>query len=199
MARGGVNKAVVQKARQALLGRGEHPSIDAVRIEMGNTGSKTTIHRYLKELDSDHPEHGASEIDINDELLQLVSHLTQRMQEQGQARVDQAQAELEIRERSMRETVASTQSQLDELNARHALQTRALEQTNSALLATREALHGQQTENVRVSQACQDMQTRLADKDAQIHSLEEKHVHARDALEHYRNATKEQRDRKSVV
>ena len=34
-----------------ILARGEHPSIDAVRIEMGNTGSKTTIHRYLKELD----------------------------------------------------------------------------------------------------------------------------------------------------
>ena len=51
MARGGINKAIVQKARQALLARGEHPSIDAVRIELGNTGSKTTIHRYLKELD----------------------------------------------------------------------------------------------------------------------------------------------------
>ncbi len=51
MARGGINKAVVKKARQAILARGEHPSIDAVRIEMGNTGSKTTIHRYLKELD----------------------------------------------------------------------------------------------------------------------------------------------------
>ena len=51
MARGGVNKAVVQIARTAILARGEHPSIDAVRIELGNTGSKTTIHRYLKELD----------------------------------------------------------------------------------------------------------------------------------------------------
>ncbi len=50
MARGGINKAVVQKARTALLARGEHPSIDTVRIELGNTGSKTTIHRYLKEL-----------------------------------------------------------------------------------------------------------------------------------------------------
>mgnify|MGYP006885722032 FL=1 len=37
MARGGINKAVVKKARQAILARGEHPSIDAVRIEMGNT------------------------------------------------------------------------------------------------------------------------------------------------------------------
>lgn len=55
MARGGINKALVQKARQAIQARGEHPSIDAVRVELGNTGSKTTIHRYLKELeDVDH-------------------------------------------------------------------------------------------------------------------------------------------------
>ena len=36
MARGGVNKALVLKARSALLARGENPSIDAVRIEMGS-------------------------------------------------------------------------------------------------------------------------------------------------------------------
>ncbi|MFU7370048.1 DNA-binding protein, partial [Pseudomonas aeruginosa] len=51
MARGGINKALVQKAQQAILARGENPSIDAVRVELGNTGSKTTIHRYLKELE----------------------------------------------------------------------------------------------------------------------------------------------------
>lgn len=50
MARGGINKAVVQIAREALLARGQHPSIDAVRVELGNTGSKSTIQRYLKEL-----------------------------------------------------------------------------------------------------------------------------------------------------
>lgn len=55
MARGGINKVVVQQARQALIARGENPSIDAIRIELGNTGSKTTIHRYLKELNGQQP------------------------------------------------------------------------------------------------------------------------------------------------
>jgi hypothetical protein len=50
MARGGVNLAVVKIARNALLARGLRPSIDAVRVELGNTGSKTTIQRYLREL-----------------------------------------------------------------------------------------------------------------------------------------------------
>ena len=52
MARGGVNLAVVQKARNSLLMRGVYPRIDAVRVEIGNTGSKTTIARYLKQLES---------------------------------------------------------------------------------------------------------------------------------------------------
>lgn len=34
MARGGINKALVQKARQAILARGENPSIDAIRVEL---------------------------------------------------------------------------------------------------------------------------------------------------------------------
>ena len=68
MARGGVNKAVVQIARTAILARGEHPSIDAVRIEMGNTGSKTTIHRYLKELDEVDTRRGVPQEQIGDEL-----------------------------------------------------------------------------------------------------------------------------------
>jgi hypothetical protein len=45
MARSGINKALVQKTRDALLARGVRPSIDTVRIELGNTGSKGTIQR----------------------------------------------------------------------------------------------------------------------------------------------------------
>ncbi len=48
MARTGISKYLVQQARDAVVARGEHPSIDAVRVELGNTGSKSTIHRYLQ-------------------------------------------------------------------------------------------------------------------------------------------------------
>jgi len=53
MARSGIDKQCVKQARQALIARGENPSIDAVRVELGNTGSKTTIHRYLRELEAE--------------------------------------------------------------------------------------------------------------------------------------------------
>ena len=42
MARGGLYKSDVQKARDALRAQGKHPSVDAVRVALGNAGSKTT-------------------------------------------------------------------------------------------------------------------------------------------------------------
>lgn len=40
MARGGINKALVKQARDEVLVKGQNPSIDAVRIALGNTGPK---------------------------------------------------------------------------------------------------------------------------------------------------------------
>ncbi|WP_411563648.1 DNA-binding protein [Pseudomonas shirazensis] len=45
----------MQRARDAFLPRGLSPSIEAVRAELGHTGSKTTILRYLRELDVAEP------------------------------------------------------------------------------------------------------------------------------------------------
>jgi DNA repair exonuclease SbcCD ATPase subunit len=192
MARGGVNKAVVQAARLALLARGEHPSIDAVRIGMGNTGSKTTIHRYLRELDVTAGERPLPQID--DELANLVAHLSQRLREQAQAELDESQARLDAREALMREALHSTEQQLRELNARHESQTDALAHQTSTLQSTQETLQTEQKENARLTQALNDAQVRASDRDAHIRSLEDKHLHARDALEHYRNASKDQRE-----
>ncbi|MHC8386536.1 hypothetical protein ACYZTM_00370 [Pseudomonas sp. MDT2-39-1] len=62
-------------------------------------------------------------------------------------------------------------------------------------LSTRQSsLQSELTRNARLSQSCADLEVRVHEKDEQIRSLEEKHLHSRDALEHYRNAVKEQRD-----
>ena len=53
MARAGIYKSEVVRARNNLLAMGRYPSIDAIRGELGNTGSKGTIHRYLKEIEEE--------------------------------------------------------------------------------------------------------------------------------------------------
>lgn len=194
MARGGVNKATVQTARLALIARGEHPSIDAVRIEMGNTGSKTTIHRCLKELDETDMRRGAPQEVIGDELTELVARLAQRLQEQAQERIDQAQSNFDAQQSALQDELQATRKELGDSNRLGTDQAQTIDQLNVALLTTREQLQEQHAANARLLQANQDMTTRLEDRDGQIRSLEEKHLHARDALEHYRNSVKEQRD-----
>ena len=53
MARSGLTKSQVREARDRLLAEGRHPSVDAVRHALGDSGSKSTIHKYLKELRSE--------------------------------------------------------------------------------------------------------------------------------------------------
>ncbi len=68
MARGGIIKVGVQKARQALLAKGMYRSIDAVRVELGYTGSKTTTSRYLEEIESFDPRSSSSRESMGEEL-----------------------------------------------------------------------------------------------------------------------------------
>ncbi|PKH21482.1 integrase [Pseudomonas sp. 43NM1] len=194
MARGGVNKAVVQTARLAILARGENPSIDAVRIEMGNTGSKTTIHRYLKELDGGLQRTEEVAEPIDDELAGLVSRLAQRLKEQAQEPIDQAREAFEHQRKTLETQLDEAREANTELQQQYEIQSLALTQESDALLQTRSMLQTEQTRNAGLNQALADFELRLKDKDEQIHSLEDKHLHARDALEHYRNAVKEQRE-----
>jgi len=194
MARGGVNKAVVQAARLAILARGENPSIDAVRIEMGNTGSKTTIHRYLKELDGGPERAEETSEPIDDELAGLVSRLAQRLKEQAQEPIDQAREQFDRQRKALETQLDEAREANTELHQQYEIQSLALTQESDALLETRSMLQTEQTRNAGLNQALSDFELRLKDKDEQIRSLEEKHLHARDALEHYRNAVKEQRE-----
>ena len=194
MARGGVNKAVVQAARLAILARGENPSIDAVRIEMGNTGSKTTIHRYLKELDNRSEPAEAPAEPIDDELMALVARLAQRLKEQAQEPIDQARTQYEEQRKALDNQLGEAQEANSELHQQYEFQSLALTQESEALHETRAMLQTEQTRNAGLNQALADFELRLKDKDEQIRSLEEKHLHTRDALEHYRNAVKEQRE-----
>ncbi|WP_347926716.1 DNA-binding protein [Pseudomonas helvetica] len=194
MARGGVNKAIVQKAREALLARGENPSIDAVRVELGNTGSKTTIHRYLKELDELDQRRKAPQQGLSDELNELVARVAQRLAEEGEEQIEQALAASRVEKSELLEQLQASQDALRQLQQQLDIQRSALDTESAELQTCRTTLQAEQTRNARLSQSNLDLEARMKDKDEQIRSLEEKHLHARDALEHYRGAIKEQRE-----
>jgi polyhydroxyalkanoate synthesis regulator phasin len=78
MARTGLSKAQVRACRDELLAQGRHPSADAVRAALG-TGSKSTIHRYLKELAAEALDAGMQRQQTARTLQSLVEELAERL------------------------------------------------------------------------------------------------------------------------
>jgi chromosome segregation ATPase len=194
MARGGINRAIVQIARDALIARGVNPSINAVRVELGNTGSMTTIARYLSELEKMVPRPNERRERLSDELGGLVGQLLDRLLEEGAEEVAGARAELDKHRASVNEKLAQTQAALADLQRQHDSLQAALDVQAGELSTCQSSLQSELTRNARLSQSCADLEVRVHEKDEQIRSLEEKHLHARDALEHYRTAVKDQRE-----
>ncbi|MDC7709958.1 DNA-binding protein [Vogesella indigofera] len=194
MARSGIYKSEVLRARDNLLAQGRNPSIDAIRAELGNTGSKTTIHRYLKELEEEEGAGSGAKIAVSEAIQELVGRLAARLHEEADERIAAMAAESSAQLAQCREQLAQitaeaqgSQQQLQQVN-----QALAAEQQTHA--ATRQALQAAQLRDGQQQQQIVGLQERLAENQAHRASLEDKHQHAREALEHYRQSVKEQRD-----
>ena len=194
MARGGITQLEVQKARETLIARGIRPSIDSIRIELGNTGSKSTIQRHLKALEDGETRRLDDEALLSEGLRATVAGLARQLREEAGAVV----AEAEARHRAERDDLQARISHLDAALTQAIAEREGLEASLASERAThdetRESLNRERiraeslvTENAAFAQRLDEHASHLA-------SLEDKHRQARDALEHYRQLAKEQRD-----
>ena len=184
MARGGVNKAVVRIARDALLARGAHPSIDAVRVELGNTGSKSTIQRYLKELgEIDAP---APEMSLDEELTRYIGSVVARLKVNAQEALAADRATFERRQAAVQHRREIDQARLEDLQQAHARLTSARQEGLAHELALTNQLQACELDRQRLQEAHQQQLRLLEERAAQISSLEEQNRHTQDALNHYR-------------
>jgi DNA repair exonuclease SbcCD ATPase subunit len=194
MARSGVYKTEVKKARDSLVAQGLRPSIDAVRAALGHTGSKTTIHRYLKDLEAEDAAGVGTRETISDALQHLVAQLAARLKEEADARIAEGQAAWDQARKQAEAALAAQVAETRTLNDR-------LQRAETALAAERDA-HATTTQTLQAAREQLAASTaREAGLVAQIQggeahrqSLEEKHRQAREALDHFRQAVKEQRE-----
>ncbi|WP_286901488.1 MULTISPECIES: DNA-binding protein [Pseudomonas] len=194
MARGGINKALVQKARSALLARGLNPSIDAVRVELGNTGSKTTISRYLQELEAADPRPQSDPTRLSDELTGFVAQLKKRLLEESNAVLVEERISHQQSVDALNRQIEVLEDELKKAQQETASRDAVLLSQAEELKTSQSSLQAELNRNARISQSCADFELRVQEKEELVRSLEEKHAHARDAMEHYRNAIKEQRE-----
>lgn len=194
MARGGISKGAVAKARESLIAKGVRPSIDAVRIELGNTGSKTTISRYLKELSEEEGSRLDDEALLSENLKEIIGRLSQALCNEAKEIVEGAETRHQAAIESVSEKLANAEQSLEKTQSRLAQREDELVEEQQAHKATSEKLielKAQARENTRV---IQELEVRIKEKDQYIESLESKHQHARESLEHFRESVKEQRD-----
>ena len=194
MARTGISKKQVQAAKAALKARQQAVTIDAVRTELGNTGSKTTISRYLNELEAQTQGQTDNLAALSDEMGQLIGQIANRLQEEAKERIEQNEAryqnereQWQTQKQELEDALANAQTQ----NASLIAQVNELESIGTSLREEREQLRislGQATEKES------GLHQRLSERQDHIASLEQKHTHAREALEHFRAATKTQRE-----
>ena len=100
-------------------------------MALGNTGSKTTIHRYLRELEDEEGQGPGAKVAIGEALQDLVGRLAERLHAEADTAVAQAQARFQ----------AQLQERIQALEqARHeaGLLTTQLQRCQTALQAERE-------------------------------------------------------------
>ena len=194
MARAGLNKHLVQQARDAIRVRGQHPSLDAVRIELGNTGSKTTIHRYLKELEEEEGTRLDDADLLSDTLQDLVGRLATRLHEEAHAIVEQAAIQHGTQLKALQDSSLALHQGLDQARRDHEAASQALTAERNAHAQTATALQQESLRVQRLEEQVRGLESRLQEGETYRQSLEEKHQHAREALEHYRQSVKEQRE-----
>jgi Arc/MetJ-type ribon-helix-helix transcriptional regulator len=122
MSRTGLTKPQVRACRDQLLAEGRYPSVDVVRQALGNTGSKSTIHRYLKELAEEDAPAGAQRGDTARTLHDIVEQLADKLHGDAQARIRRLEAahaqalrEKEHELAALRASVARLQARVEEL------------------------------------------------------------------------------------
>jgi chromosome segregation ATPase len=194
MARGGINKSLVMDARNTLLAKGVNPSIDAVRVELGNTGSKSTIHRYLREIEEESTSKLDNEASISESIKTLIGQISHRLMEEARAVVADHEQQNQRREQSLMEQIVSLKSELQRLNelceTNDSMHKGVLAELNTAKrneTALRDELAHTATQLGGLKAVAEE-------KDKRIATLEEKHRHNREALEHYRDSVMQQRD-----
>ncbi|AOE85935.1 DNA-binding protein [Pseudomonas sp. TCU-HL1] len=169
MLRGGITKALVYQAQQALLARGARATINAVRAELGNVGSKSTIHRYLKELE-DAPIQASPA--LRDELSGLIGTIADRLVEEAELRAAAERATLAHQARDHGAYRRRSEARIEKLRASNTSLSAQLLATQQTTEQLRELCQTGALERTRLEQRLRDQQELLDERAGRLASLE---------------------------
>ena len=166
MARAGIYKSEVVRARNNLLAMGRHPSIDSIRIELGNTGSKGTIHRFLKEIEEEEGGVSGTQVAVSEAIQDLSSRLAERLHEEADQRIAALTDKQKAEVAELNKVIAALRDEVDGFRSQveHLTLALAAEKTASEDAHTR--LQEEKLTVARLSQRIQDLDEQRAKEEA---------------------------------
>lgn len=197
MARGGIYKSEVVRARDRLLAQGRHPSLDAIRIELGNTGSKSTIQKFLKEIEEEEGGKTGGKVAVSEAIQDLVLRLAERLQDEADQRIVQLNTQhaqelqaAQLATRYAQDEAAGLRKSLELSRGETAAEKARYQELSAEYFATTQV-------RAQAEQRAADLQLQLEAEVQHRTSIEGKYADARSSLEHFREAAKEQREREA--
>ena len=195
MARTGISQFDVEKAYKSLTSQGvNNPSIDAIRAELGNTGSKTTISKYLKDIKKTRTNGTLTEVKVSDAIGHLVSQLAARLNAEANKTIEDMEQAFDKERKSWNQEKSGLEESLSQATE----QNKALSDNIHSLQAK---LNTASRESEQLNTELQGIQSDLKEltavcgqKDERIIDLEKSLQHSYDNLSHFRESAKEQRD-----
>jgi len=194
MARSGISKKMVKDARSRLIANDQNVSIDAIRAELGNTGSKTTIHKHLKELEAEETTILDQERHLSEALSAIVAKLASTLKNEAEEVISQAEEKFKRELGQLQALFDSKTRDNDQLTEQVLFLEKETAHLEDRLAQSHKDLSASEKRAAAFEGQANGLTSQLNERAARIDTLEERHQQARESLEHFRQSSKEQRD-----
>lgn len=193
MSRSGLTKNMVKQARDVLISQNKYPSVDAVRIELGNTGSKSTIHKYLKELEEDGEQSIGQNLSVSETIQSLVIRLAEQLHIEANVEIEKIKETSQINEERFKEEIQALRNELSQTKMILQECDTGMNEQQKINEILKISLDQEIIAKNRLEQQVVNLNESLKQNKEYLCSLEEKFKHAQKSLDHYRESVKEQR------
>ncbi|CAN5464638.1 DNA-binding protein [soil metagenome] len=194
MARPGVTYLDVSNAAQQLIAAGRTPTIETIRIALG-TGSNSTLGAHLRTWKStqDKTQQIATQENIPEELIAALKGVWDRVINQSEDKIQSIQQETQQELTQLKQEVQSLQKD----NAHWQQQHQQIKQERDGLvqekLVVDQLLANSKVEIAALIEKISGFEQQSQEKQARIDELHRQNQQVQANLEHYRNASLEQR------
>jgi chromosome segregation ATPase len=192
MSRPGITYQEVANAAIQLQGKNENPTVDRIR-EILETGSKSTIARYLKEWKSK-TDHSAGFDGVPQELTSIVKGLWERLKAVAEQQITHHQQETDRSTTEIKQSFVQEQKRASDLQTQLIQLEEQLHQEKYSSQILQQAIEEEKRSNVKLTERNDQITRQLTDQKSETERLHQLLSHVQANLEHYQASIQKLRE-----